>query len=207
MPAKAAHAVTSRLLRAALTHKGSCRWVGFVLVGLEGAEEVGSGVQGAAPDDAQAWEVQRQQHQLAAQRVALHPQPCTSMYTSQNPLGTMCVGACHRWLWQQKGRLAGWDNNTDAWSAVHGERWSSLKCSHWFWTRAPQHVQGPSTEQQCFTVCVGAHIDVAADLGCGMQGEGLVALKLDEQDGRLVVLGHDLRLVVQPPRQERLAQI
>lgn len=78
--AKVAHAVFLPMLRSTLTHEGSYHWVGFILVGLESAEEVSGGVQGAAPDDAQAWEVQRQQHKLAAQRVALQPHPCTSMY-------------------------------------------------------------------------------------------------------------------------------
>ena len=41
-----------------LTHEGGSGCVGLILVGLEGAEEVGGGVQRAAPDDAQAREVQ-----------------------------------------------------------------------------------------------------------------------------------------------------
>ena len=40
-----------------------------------------------------------------------------------------------------------------------------------------------------------------------MQSEGLVPLKLNQQDGHLVVTGHSLSLVVQPSRDERLLQV
>lgn len=40
-----------------------------------------------------------------------------------------------------------------------------------------------------------------------LQGEGLVALKFDEQHRELVVRRHGLRLVIQPPTGEALLQI
>lgn len=51
----------------------SCRHrIWFLLVGLQGTEDVGCGVEGARPDDSQARKVQSQQAQLADQAMLLH---------------------------------------------------------------------------------------------------------------------------------------
>lgn len=53
------------------TNSSSSDGVRIILVGLQGLENVSSGVQGAGPDDAQLGEVQRQQAQLTDQAVLL----------------------------------------------------------------------------------------------------------------------------------------
>lgn len=52
-----------------------------------------------------------------------------------------------------------------------------------------------------------AYIDVAAQITGGLQREGLVAVKLNQENGGLVVLGHGLCLVVQAAGQKGLPQV
>jgi hypothetical protein len=67
------HAGQAAGARAPRTDGGGRERVRLVAAVLERAEQVGGGVQRAAPQQAQAREVHRQQHQLAAQRRALPP--------------------------------------------------------------------------------------------------------------------------------------
>lgn len=61
-----------------LTNRSSRNRVGLILVGLQGAEDVCCGMQGAGPDDPQAREVQGEQAQLTDQAMLLHIQASSS---------------------------------------------------------------------------------------------------------------------------------